>query len=199
MAVRKKLMGVLVMGLLMAACQNNPDNVKTAEKANDQKNDSLTSQQSVTDSGKGIASKQDADFMVKATAGNQLEVILGQLAQTHALSPAVKHFGNMMVEQHGEGEREFRGLAVTKHIILPDTISNQQKKEHDDLQKKSGAAFDKAYINLMITDHKDDIDEYKKASQQTNDSDVRALALKLLPLLQAHLDTVQALQKGRGS
>jgi putative membrane protein len=195
----KKLMGALAVGILLAACHNNPDNVKTAEKANDQKNDSLTNKESITDSSKGIASKQDADFMVKATAGNQLEVILGQLAQTHASSPAVKHFGNTMIQDHGEGEREFRGLAVTKHIILPDTISNQQKREHDDLQKKRGTAFDKAYIDLMIKDHKEDVDEYKKASQNANDSDVRALALKLLPLLQARLDTVQALQKGGGS
>ena len=190
-----KLMGVLAIAILLAACHNNPDNVKTAEKANDQKGDSLTNKQSVTDSGAGIASRQDADFMVQATAGNQLEVILGQLAQTHAASPRVKHFGQMMIEQHGEGEKEFRGLAVTKHIILPDTISNKQKKEHDDLQKKNGASFDKAYIDLMIKDHKEDVDEYKKAAHNANDSDVRALALKLLPLLQAHLDTVQALQK----
>jgi putative membrane protein len=98
-----------------------------------------------------------------------------------------------------EGEKEFRGLAVAKHVILPDTISNQQKKEHDDLQKKTGTSFDKAYIDLMIKDHKDDVDEYQKASQHANDSDVRALALKLLPLLQAHLDTVQAIQKANKS
>lgn len=195
----KKLMGMLVAGFLMAACHNNPDNVKTAVKANDHRSDSLANKESITDSGAGIPSRQDADFMVKATAGNQLEVILGQLAQTHSSSPAVKHFGQMMIDQHGEGEREFRGLAVTKHIILPDTISNKQKKEDDDLQKKSGKSFDKAYIALMIKDHKDDIDEYKKAVHDANDSDVRALALKLLPLLQAHLDTVQTLQKTTGS
>lgn len=188
-------MGVLVAGVVFAACSNNPDNVKTADSANDKRTDSLTNKQSVTDSSVGIASKADADFMVKATAGNQLEVILGQLAQTNASSPGVKHFGQMMIQDHSEGEKEFRGLGVTKHIILPDTISNQQKKEHDDLQKKKGASFDKAYIDLMIKDHKEDVDEYKKASQNANDSDIRALALKLLPLLQAHLDSVQTLKK----
>ena len=39
-----------------------------------------------------------------------------------------------------------------KRIILPDTISNEQKKEHDDLQKKTGHDFDRAYAKLMVSD-----------------------------------------------
>lgn len=136
--------------------------------------------------------------MVKATARNQLQVILDQMAQTHASDPGVKHFGQMMIEDHGEGEKEFCGLAVTKHVILPDTISNKQKKE-DDLQKKSGKSFDKAYIDLMLKDQKEDVDDYNRAVHNANDSDVRALALKRLPLLQANLDTLLALQKTTGS
>jgi putative membrane protein len=188
------LAGVVAAGLL-TACGNNPDNVKTAEKANDQKTDSLSNQQSVTDSSAGVPSRQDADFMVKATAGNQLEVILGQLAQTRASSPAVKRFGEMMVRDHTEGEKELRGLAAAKRIILPDTISNEQKKTDDELQKKTGHAFDKAYVDLMVKDHKEDIDEFQKASQNANDPDIKALAAKLLPTLQMHLDSVQVLKK----
>ncbi len=188
---RLVLAGVLAAGMLAGACSNNPDNVKTAEKAND----SVQSNQSVTDSGK-VPSKGDAGFMVKATSGNQLEVILGQLAQTNAASAGVKSFGQMMIKDHSEGEKELRGLAASKQIILPDTISNDQKKERDDLQKKTGREFDKAYVKLMVSDHKEDIDEFQKASQEANDPDIKALAAKMVPILQMHLDSVQALQKG---
>jgi putative membrane protein len=195
---RAAFISMLVTGLVGVgvACNNNPDNVKTAEKANAQKTDSLTNKQSVTDSSVGIASRQDADFMVKATAGNEQEVVLGKLAQTNASNPAVKRFGEMMIHDHEMSEKEFRGLAANKHIILPDTISNAQKKEHDDLQKKTGRDFDKAYIKLMVDDHKDDIGEFKKAEKNANDMDIKALAAKTLPILQKHLDTVQVLQKG---
>ena len=194
---RAAMVSVLVAGLLGVgiACHNAPDNVKTAEQANDQKADSLTNKQSVTDSGVGIASKADADFMVKATAGNEEEVVLGKLAQANASSAAVKHFGEMMVHDHEMAEKEFRGLAVTKHIILPDTISNKQKKEHDDLQKRTGRDFDRAYVKLMIDDHKYDLNEFKKAEEHANDQDIKALAAKMMPILQKHLDTVQVLQK----
>lgn len=195
---RTTLMSVLIAGLLGTgmACHNAPDNVKTAEKANDQKIDSLSNKQSVTDSSAGVPARGDADFMVKATAGNQEEVVLGKLAQTNASSAAVKHFGEMMVHDHEMAEKEFRGLAVNKHIVLPDTISNAQKKDHDDLQKKTGRDFDKAYIKLMVDDHKDDLGEYKKAEHDVSDQDIRALAAKMLPILQKHLDTVQVIERG---
>lgn len=190
--------GLLAAGLLgtIMACHNTPDNVKTAVKANDQKIDSLSNKQSVTDSSAGIPSRGDADFMVKATAGNEEEVVLGKLAQTNASSAAVKRFGEMMVHDHEMAEKEFRGLAYSKHIILPDTLSNAQKKEHDELQKKKGRDFDNAYVKLMVDDHKEDISEFKKAEQNANDQDIRALAAKTLPILQKHLDSVQVLKKG---
>jgi putative membrane protein len=133
---------------------------------------------------------------VKATAGNQLEVVLGKMAQTNGGSAGVRRFGEMMVRDHSEGEKELRGLAASKQIILPDTISNDQKKEVNDLQKKTGRSFDKAYVKMMVSDHKDDIGEFQKASQKANDRDIKAIAAKMLPILQMHLDSAQALEKG---
>src|ERR1700748_1680484 len=77
----KKLLILAAAGVFAVACNNAPDNVKTAEKAND----SLANQQSVTDSA-STPSKQDVDFMIKATSGSQFEVVLGQLAQTNGAS-----------------------------------------------------------------------------------------------------------------
>jgi putative membrane protein len=191
------VLGLLAAWILAAACNNsNPDNVKTAESANVKRDDSLQNKVSVTDSGRtGIPSKFDADFMVKATAGNQLEVILGKLAQENGVNAGVKRFGEMMVHDHTKGEEELRGLGASKRIILPDTISNQQKKEQQDLGKKKGRDFDKAYVKLMVEDHKEDVDEFRKASQEANDPDIKAIAGKMLPILQMHLDSAQALQK----
>ena len=189
--------GALAMGMLAAACNNsNPDNVKTAESANVKRDDSMQNKASVTDSGQtGVPAKFDADFMVKATAGNQLEVILGKLARENGANAGVKRFGEMMVQDHTKGEEELRGLGAAKRIILPDTISNQQKKEQQDLIKKKGRDFDKAYVKLMVEDHKEDVDEFRKASQEASDPDIKAIAARMLPVLQMHLDSAQALQK----
>jgi putative membrane protein len=185
----------LVLGLFAGACNNGShDNVKLAEKENGKQTDSLENKQSVTDSSSAVPSKQDADFVVKAASGGMLEVQLGQLAQTNAASQAVKDFGAMMVRDHGKGGAELTALAATKQIIVPDSISNEQKKERNDLARKKGKEFDKAYVKLMIDDHKEDISEFDKAAKNANDPDIKSWAGKTLPMLQHHLDAVQQLK-----
>jgi putative membrane protein len=187
---------VIAFGLVAGGCNNNaPDNVKAADTANSHKTDSMEKQTFVTDSTKGIPSKGDADFMVKAISGGMLEVQLGQLAQQNASNPGVKDFGAMMMHDHTLGGQQLRSMAVGKHIIMPDSISNDQKKERDDLGKKTGPAFDKAYVKLMISDHKEDISEFQQAAEKASDPDIRALAASMIPVLKKHLESVQNLSK----
>jgi len=187
------LVGCLILG---PGCNNsNPDSVKEAQKANDSTVDSLAKKQSVTDSATTIPTKQDADFMVKAASGGMLEVELGKLAQTHASKQGVKDFGSMMVADHSKGGDLLKSLATRKRVVLPDSISNDQKKERDNLMKKHGAEFDRSYISLMVKDHKDDIDEFEKAAKNVNDADIRAFAANNVGMLKMHLDSAQRLDK----
>jgi putative membrane protein len=63
------------------------------------------------------------------------------------------------------------------------------------LKSKTGAAFDKAYMNMMVADHKKDIAEYKKASTGLSVPAYRDFAGKTLPTLQKHLDSAQVVNK----
>jgi putative membrane protein len=132
---------------------------------------------------------------VKAASGGMLEIVLGQLAQTNAASQGVKDFGEMMVRDHSQGGQDLKILARHKQVILPDSISETQKKERDDLAKKTGASFDKAYVKLMIADHKDDIGEFQKAAQNANDTAVKIFATNTLPMLQKHPDAIEKLRQ----
>jgi len=182
--------------LIGIGCNNStPDSVKEARKANDSTVDTLAKKQSVTDSSTTIPTKQDADFLVKAASGGMLEVELGTLAQSNAAKKGVKDFGTMMVSDHGKGGNALRELATRKRIVLPDSVSNDQKKEREDLMKKHGAEFDRSYITLMVKDHKEDIDEFEKAAKNANDADIKAFAQNTLPMLRQHLISAQSLDK----
>lgn len=182
--------------LLGAGCNNStPDSVKEAQKANDSMVDTLAKKQSVTGSFTPIPTKKDADFMVKAASGSMLEVELGRLAQTHASRQGVKDFGAMMVTDHGKGGDALRSLAASKRIVLPDSVSNDQRRERENLMKKQGAEFDRSYITLMVRDHKEDIDEFEKAVKNASDADIRAFASNTLPMLRHHLDSAQSLDR----
>ena len=65
----------------------------------------------------------------------------------------------------------------------------------NDLKKKSGRDFDKAYMDMMVSDHKDDISLFEDNSNSAKDGDVKSFAAKTLPVLRTHLDSAQAVQK----
>ena len=88
-----------------------------------------------------------------------------------------------------------KALAASKNITLPDTISNRQLKEKTKLQKLKGNAFDVAYLNMMVVDHKKDINEFEKETSRGTDPDIKSFALDNLRILHKHLDSATTIQK----
>ena len=139
--------------------------------------------------------KQDANFAVAAADGGMLEVALGKLAVKKGMSSAVKKLGAEMVKDHSKANLELKTLAGEKNIALPATMSEKCQKEVSDLDEKKGKDFDKAYADLMVKDHKEDIDEFKKEANDGNDSQVSTWAKNTLPVLEHHLVMAEDVQK----
>jgi putative membrane protein len=59
-----------------------------------------------------------------------------------------------------------------------------------------GATFDKHYISMMLDDHKKDVNKFKQEATGANDAQLKTWATNTLPVLQKHLDSVQAIKKG---
>ena len=74
---------------------------------------------------------------------------------------------------------------------MPTTIDSDEQKVKDNLSSKSGADFDKAYVDNMIEDHKNDTKEFEDATKNLKDPDLKAFAVKTLPTLKMHLDAIQ--------
>jgi putative membrane protein len=62
--------------------------------------------------------RSDRNFIVKAAEGGQAEVELGRLAESKGSSNAVKQFGQRMVEDHGNANKELMELASNKGVQL---------------------------------------------------------------------------------
>lgn len=177
--------------VLAVSCGNGNDSVDTAKKANDTM--TKPAGDTASSASNGPVTKDDADFAVTAANGGMEEVAMGKLAQTNAASQRVKDFGAMMVKDHSEAGDKLKAIAQNKNITLPATLGDKAQKMVDDLQKKKGKDFDKAYMDMMLDDHKEDIDEFTKAGNNCKDSDLKAFATNTLPVLQKHLDSVKAI------
>ena len=149
-----------------------------------------------TDSTSGMGVNDDvADFAVKAANGGMMEVQMGEYASKNATDKSVKDFGSMMVKDHTKANDELKSLATSKNIALPAAVGQDATDMMTDLMKKKGKDFDKAYMNQMVKDHKDDIDLFQKTADNSKDSDIKAFAAKTLPTLQKHLNDAEAIVK----
>ncbi|GGH18537.1 hypothetical protein GCM10007036_20820 [Alsobacter metallidurans] len=134
-------------------------------------------------------------FITKAIQGNMAEVSMGQLAQQNGQSDAVKQYGQMLATDHGAANDKAQAVAQQMNVTVPTEPSKKQKADMAKMQKLTGAAFDKAFAQHAVMDHKKDIAEYTKASKMKGDP-AGDYASQTLPDLQKHLEAAQALQKG---
>jgi putative membrane protein len=176
----------------ITACNNeNKDSVAKADSTNETKTDTAGTSAKAT-----IAVDKDcSEFMVGAASGGMMEVELGKLALEKAKNERVKNFATMMVRDHSKAGDELKGLAAGKNVTLPATMGEDHQKHIDDLNKKSGSDFDKAYMKMMVDGHKDVIKDFEKASQNATDADVKMWATNTLPTIRVHLDSAQAINK----
>jgi putative membrane protein len=129
----------------------------------------------------------DQTWVTKVAKGGMAEVELGKLATEKAASDEVKKFGQRMVDDHSKANEELKTLAQNKKITLPTDVDAKEKALHDRLMKLSGPEFDRAYMRAMLTDHREDVAEFRKEARSGNDPDVKAWAAKTLPTLEEHL------------
>jgi putative membrane protein len=137
-------------------------------------------------------SEDDKKFMTKAAQGGMAEVQGGQTAASQATNADVKTFGQQMVTDHSAANGQLMQLATTKGMALPTETDAEHKKKLSELSKKTGAAFDKAYMADMVEDHEKDVKEFEKESKDGKDPDLKAWAAKTLPTLQHHLQMAKA-------
>lgn len=134
----------------------------------------------------------DDEFVTNAAKGGKMEVDLGRLALKRAGSRAVKQFGQRMITDHTRSGNELKRLAMRKKIALPMAMDPEGQTEMDRLSKLRGAEFDRAYMELMVSDHEKDVGEFQTEADSGTDSAIKAFAARTLPTLKTHLSLARS-------
>jgi putative membrane protein len=138
--------------------------------------------------------EKDTDFAIAAADGGMLEVELGKIAQQKATSAEVKKFAQMMVDDHTKANDELKALAGQKNISLPAALSDKNQEKLKDFQEKT-KDFDKDYIDFMVNDHEEDIDEFEKQAENGKDAELKSWAAGKVTTLKHHLEMAKATQE----
>ncbi|MEJ8757696.1 DUF4142 domain-containing protein [Pontibacter sp. H259] len=179
--------GLIACALFLGvSCNQKQEPVEEAQEANEQAYEDTPQEDTQDDL---------SEFMTEAASGGMMEVELGNLVQQKAQHADVKSFGQMMVTDHTKANDELKALAGAKNIVLPDSMGKDHMDHITELRNKTGADFDKAYINLMVEDHQEDIEEFEEAARELQDADAKAFANKTLTTLRQHHDRAKQIKE----
>ncbi|MGC8426463.1 DUF4142 domain-containing protein [Mixta calida] len=120
------------------------------------------------------------------------EIAAAKIALSKAESSDVKAYAQKMVEDHGGALSKVQAVAQQKGVTLPTDPDASHKAMAAELEKQSGAAFDKMYMeNAGTKDHKMVLSRLQSDATNIKDPDVKALADAHTPVVEQHLKSAQ--------
>jgi putative membrane protein len=132
-------------------------------------------------------SPEDKHFMSEAAEGGLAEVELGHLAAEKAATTKVRDLGDRMVRDHSEANDKLKDIARRLGVNVPDHLSATEYAEKTKLSALSGDHFDRAYVNDMLKDHRQDLAEFRREARDGQNPEVKAFASQTLPILEERL------------
>lgn len=133
------------------------------------------------------ASSADKAFVTQAAEGGMAEVQLGKIAAEKANNPDVKRFGQKMVDDHTDLNKQMKPVASAIGITPPAQLSPKDQALKKKLETLSGPAFDKAYMKAIVKDHTKDLAEFQKEASRGQSSAVKADAQQGGLVIKQHL------------
>jgi putative membrane protein len=150
-------------------------------------------------SGDATLTAEDQQFFDNVTSSNRMEVEVGRVAEDKAADDRVKQLAQKIADDHERAGRDLTSnVSNSRGHDAARAEHGQPMPGHEEmrqrLEKLSGAAFDRAYLEEMVKHHQKDIKEFERAAQSSN-AQIRGFAERTLPTLREHLQMSQQLQQ----
>jgi putative membrane protein len=145
-----------------------------------------------------FAQKMDNDdisAMKQLAQSNLTEIAAGKTAQSKAQSPDVKRFGEKMVTDHSKMLEDLRALAKKKDVSLPQDANMKDMAQMKLMERKSGAEFDKQYMEHMVKDHEKDMKDAQDIAAKAKDPEFKAAVNNAIPTIRSHYELAQRISK----
>ena len=140
---------------------------------------------STASGGSGRLSDADQKFVNDAAVGGLFEVDAGKLAEKSA-NAQVKQFGARMVHDHSAADSKLKQLATSQGATVPSALDQDHQQKLDQLSSLKGTEFDRTYMQMMVTDHDQDAQDFGKAAQDLDNPQLKRFAAQTLKVVETH-------------
>jgi putative membrane protein len=101
----------------------------------------------------------DKDFVNDVAIANMAEIDVARMALDHGASADVKKFAQMMIDDHTKAGDTLKQVASTHRIAVPAQADDDHRDKAEELAKKNGVDFDRAYADAMVDGHQAFVDK----------------------------------------
>jgi putative membrane protein len=147
------------------------------------------------------AKPNDAQIAHIAVTANSIDSAAGVLAKSKAQSKAVKDFAQTMITDHTQVNKQAVALATKLGVTPEDNdvsreLNSGAQQSQSELQAKSGADFDSAYIDHEVAYHQAVLDALDNTLiPDAQNAELKALLTKVRPAIASHLERAKGIQK----
>jgi len=139
-----------------------------------------------------MVSRDDSKMMADLAHANIAEIETGKMALEKSKNEEARKFAQHMIGDHTSALKELQTLAQAKGVTLPDGTDMKHKTMAAALKVMTGNSFDSQYMKRAgVGDHQQTIELLQKAQKNAKDPELKAMAVKMLPTVQAHLKMAQ--------
>ncbi len=132
----------------------------------------------------------DRDFLTQAWQNSLAEMSLGRLVVDKSGDPNVRSFAFRMMQDHALMINDIRPFAIQSGGKEPETTSPQQKSAYAALKAKSGIAFDRAYVEIMVQQTHQFLAAYAKEAAHAKDPNLQPIMAKDLIIVRKHTEVI---------
>lgn len=128
------------------------------------------------------------------------EIEAAQLAKQKASNPAVRAYASHLVDEHTANMQQTLQLANRRGLqpekpSLAAAVESTHQKTMEELWKKSGRDFDRAYLDHQVTMHQQAIKLVQDTANSVEDTRLKQHLIQRRPDLMSHLTGARDLQR----
>ena len=132
----------------------------------------------------------DKAFLDQVAEFNDPEIHAAILAGEQANGSTVKAYARLANSDHNDIANDLAALAERYRVNLPNPCAQGDNQAINQLKSQRGEAFDRAYIEAQVQDHRKAIDLFEQEAK-AGDSEVEQFAKQTLGILRQHLDLAE--------
>jgi putative membrane protein len=137
------------------------------------------------------------NFVTRAAVANLAEIDLSQMALDKSTNADIRKFATQIIKDHQAAQAKLKQIAGAQKIALPGSVDEERRKQREKLKELSGAEFEKQYVALMHTGHKEAAGLMEAATKSNDlDSAFKTYASETLQTVRNHTAAAEKLHAG---